>query len=350
MAEFQGLIHASNSQVADLRTCLGGIETATAASRRNDNAAVVAAMQAVADACRRAQAATEPIDPTVRFAFNFPDPFVVASGGAYFAYATNSAGGAIQLLSSTDLVSWALAGTALARVPTWAVPGNTWAPSVLARPNGWVLYYAVRDRASGRQCISAATGPGPAGPFVDVSSEPLVCELGEGGSIDPSPFVAPDGQAYLLWKSEGETAGGQATLRSQQLTADGLGFTGAPATLVVPDQRWEGHTVEGPSMVATSVGYVLLYSANRWETAAYAVGAAICDTPIGPCAKVPGPVLASSGAMTGPGGAEAFVDREGRIRVAFHAWQGNEIGHPNSRYLHIGTLWAIPGTVAISVE
>lgn len=327
---------AITGQVGDLRACVGGVAGATAA--RGDTGAVIAAMQAVADPCRRAQAATGAVDPTARFPYDFPDPYVAGSGSGYYAYATNSAGGAVQLLRSGDLQTWAFAGTALDGVPGWAVPGATWAPSVLDRGSHWVLYYAVRHAESGRQCISAATSAGPEGPFVDRSAGPLVCELGEGGSIDPSPFVAGDGSAYLLWKAEGETAGGSAALRAQALTGDGLSLSGPVGTLATVDQGWEGRTVEGPSMVATSAGLVLLYSANRWDSAGYGVGAAWCDGPLGPCTKQGGPVLATSGPMVGPGGAEAFVDHRGAVRVAFHAWQGDDVGYPNDRLLHVGTL------------
>jgi hypothetical protein len=349
LEELRAMIATSTTQIGELRTCLDGVSAAGRAAGRGDTAGAIAALQGVADACRAAEAATEQIDPTVRFAYDFPDPFVVAADGGYYAYATNSAGGAVQLLRSTDLRSWAFAGTALSGVPGWAVPGATWAPSVLRRPGGWVLYYAVRDRASGRQCISAASAAGPTGPFVDDSAGPLVCELDQGGSIDASPFVAPDGAATLLWKSEGETAGGGATLRAAPLAADGRSLTGPSVVLLGVSQGWEGRTVEGPSMAATPAGFVLLYSANRWDTGSYAVGAATCSSPLGPCTKVAGPILATDGPMVGPGGAEAFVDAAGAVRVAFHAWQSDDVGYPEHRYLHIGRL-VTAGGIGIEVQ
>jgi hypothetical protein len=342
------IISTSAGQAEDLRRCLGGIAEAAAASRRGDTPAVVWIMQSVADHCRRARAAIG--STSGRFPYDFPDPFVLTTADGYYAYATNSAGGAIQLLRSSDLMAWSFAGIALSSVPAWAVPGATWAPSVLARGDRFVLFYAVRHRESGRQCISVASGGSPAGPFLDASTGPLVCELDDGGSIDPSPVVAPDGTAYLLWKAEGETAGGRATLRGRRLAADGLTLVGATATLLGVDQAWEGRTVEGPSMVPAGGSFLLLYSANRWDSASYAVGAARCDTPLGPCRKVPGPVLATSGTMTGPGGAEVFLDREGRRRVAFHAWDGDAIGYPDSRFLHIGSVTDAGSRVTVSVD
>jgi hypothetical protein len=347
--ELRAIILTTTGQIDALRTCVAGVARARADIDGGRFDAAVASLQAVVDACRAARAATGTIDPTVRFPFDFPDPYVVHAGDGYFAYATNSAGGAVQLLRSADLQAWSFAGVALDRVPAWAVPGATWAPSVVRRGGGWVLYYAVRERVSGRQCISAATAAGPAGPFVDGSRGPMVCELDQGGSIDTSPFVAPDGSAYLLWKSEGETAGGSATLRGAPLAADGRSLAGVSVTLLGVSQGWEGRTVEAPSMAATPAGFVLLYSANRWDSARYAVGAATCSSPLGPCRKVPGPILASSGAMVGPGGAEAFVDAGGAVRVAFHAWQGEDVGYPEHRYLHIGRL-VTDGGITVAVE
>ena len=57
---------------------------------------------------------------------------------------------------------------------------------------------------SSAMCISRATSANPAGPFVDDSSSAFVCPLAQGGAIDPSVFVAPDGTPWLLWKSDGD--------------------------------------------------------------------------------------------------------------------------------------------------
>lgn len=347
--ELRAIIATATGQIGDLQTCLFGVSAASGAAAEGDTAGATGALQTVAGACRRADAASGAVDPGVRFPYDFADPFVVAADGGYYAYATNSVGGSVQLLRSEDLVTWAFAGTALERVASWGRPGATWAPSVLARPGGWVLYYTVRDRASGRQCISRATAAGPTGPFVDSSAGPIVCELDQGGSIDPSPFVAPDGSATLLWKAEGETNGGSATLRAAPLSPDGLALAGPVSVLTGIDQRWEGRTIEGPSMVANGGGFLLLYSANRWDSADYAVGAAACTTPLGPCTKLPGPILSTSGAMVGPGGAEVFVDAAGTARVAFHAWQGDAVGYPEHRYLHIGRL-VTSGGLRIEVQ
>ncbi len=73
----------------------------------------------------------------------------------------------------------------------------------------------------GAQCISIATAASPAQQFVDHSSAPLICQVPGGGSIDPSPFVSPNGERFLMGKSNVD---GAATLLARKMAADGLSF------------------------------------------------------------------------------------------------------------------------------
>jgi hypothetical protein len=334
LADLRAQIELRGIAIADLQRCVDGVMAAAAAVQAGDHDGAVAQLDAVTDACRRADAAAA----RAAFPFDFPDPFVVVDQGRYFAFATNSAGGAIQVISSTDLRDWRWESGALRAVASWGVPGATWAPSVLRRGDRWLLFYAVRHAASGQQCISVASAAGVGGPYLDASSGPLVCDVDRGGSIDPSPFVAGDGRAYLVWKAEGETVGGVPEIRSQRLRDDGLVTDGQPSVLLAGASGWEGVTIEAPSMVATGAGLVLLYSGNSWNRSTYAVGAARCDSPLGPCQRGSQPVLRTTESAVGPGGAEVFVDRSGALRVAFHAWSEGRVGYPHPRFLHIGSL------------
>ena len=40
------------------------------------------------------------------YPFDFPDPFVLMVGGTYYAYATNSVEGNIQIIQSSDRTHW----------------------------------------------------------------------------------------------------------------------------------------------------------------------------------------------------------------------------------------------------
>jgi len=216
---------------------------------------------------------------------------------------------------------------------------------VLTRPGRHVLYYSVRHRASGRQCISRAVASRPEGPFLDGSSGPLVCQLDRGGSIDPSTFVDGDGRAYLLWKSEDETVGGRATLWAAPLSADGLSLAGRPSALLRAEQAWEHGTVEGPAMVRAGGAVHLLYSGSSWNRADYGVAHARCDGPLGPCRRsAGGPFLRTLGDAVGAGGAEVLRARGGRSWLVFHAWTAPHVGFPNRRTLRMAAL-SFPGSV-----
>ncbi len=253
------------------------------------------------------------------YARDFPDPFVILVDGRYYAYATQSGSTNLQAMSSTDLVDWTSPSEALPVLPGWARRGATWAPGVLSREDRWVLYYTARHRASGRQCISTAVADRPEGPFVDTSSEPFICQLDRGGSIDASPFVDEDGTAYLYWKSDDNALHRSTSLWGQQLAPDGLSLVG-PTLQVEQDQPWESPLIEGPAMVkdrasGAAGAYHLFYGGNWWESASAAIGYAVCETALGPCQKATtaGPWMASSSALAGPGGPAFFTDAEGSL-------------------------------------
>jgi beta-xylosidase len=271
---------------------------------------------------------------------DFPDPFVLGSGPVYYAYSTQVGLTEVPTIRSNDLVHWQWVGDALAHLPAWATWGDLWAPAVLSRGATFVMYYTTHDSATDRQCLSRAVSPVPQGPFVDSSTAPLVCQTDRGGSIDPSPIVDGDGTPYLQWQSEGTLNGEPPRIWSQQLTADGLNLVGQPSELIHQDQGWEFPIVEGPSMHRIADRYYLFYSANRWQTAAYAIGYAVCASLRGPCSKpTSAPLLASSGSLAGPGGPSVFTDVTGATKLAYHAWTQPDVGYPQgARRLHISTL------------
>lgn len=272
---------------------------------------------------------------------DFPDPFVLDAGGVFYAFATQSGLTQVPVLRSLDLESWEPAGDALQQLPAWATWGYVWAPSVLARPAGYVLYYTTRHSSTGLQCLSRAVSVLPEGPYVDASAGPIVCQTDRGGSIDPSPFVDADGTPWLLWKSEGTLHGEPTRLWSQRLSDDGLGLVGpGPSELLRTEDPWEGPIIEGPALVLDGGRYHLLFSGNRWETAAYGVGHAVCAGPAGPCHRVErAPVLRTGVAEAGPGSPEVFRDRTGALVLAYHAWTPPHVGYPaGARRLHLASV------------
>ena len=321
----------------------------------------LAAAQALVGGC----AASEDQPPRASVSYppvfraDFPDPFILEHEGRYLAYATNTGGANVQMASSTNLASWQILWDertpsrlhdAMPVLPSWAKAGFTWAPEVLRTPGGFVLYFTARHAASGLQCIGAASSHDPRGPFTSQAAEPLVCQYELGGTIDASPFRAPDEQLYLYFKNDGNNPGFNkpTELFAQRLSPDGLSLVGNPVSLSRNDKPWEGRVVEAPTMVAREGSYVLFFSANDYawhdtqRVSSYALGYATCEGPLGPCVDAPNnPFLASTSqpCLSGPGHQTVFRS-EGRELLAFHSWAATAECRPakRGRFMHLVQL------------
>jgi beta-xylosidase len=329
-------VHAllQGANIGSLQTCLGGVQNALGQISSNNNAQAAKDISAVSGPCSALDGGAT---AGLVYPFDFPDPSVILVGQTYYAYATNSVAGNIQIIASSDLKNWTAIGNALPNLPTWARPHYTWAPGVAMIGGGFVLYYAA-DEGSGKECISVATATKPQGPFVDRSTRPLECQRALGGSIDPASFIDPNGGLFLLWKSGGP---GSSKIWSEQLDQTGTAFAvgATPSVLLTPRQPWEAGTVEAPDLVVSGARYFLFFSGNNWDGANYAVGVATCSGPLGPCRDTsPVPILSSGPGLAGPGGESVFADTAGTYRIAFHAWVPGAVGFPNSRDLYIRRL------------
>ena len=323
------------SAITTLQACLGGVANAYQQIRGSNNNQAAQDISAVSGPCLSLDGGST--DGLV-YPFDFPDPDIILVGSTYYAYATNSVAGNIQIAESTDLVHWSTVGNALPSLPKWAHPDATWAPGVAMIGGNFLLYYTavVAGPGGGEECISVASAPQPQGPFIDSSTAPLECQPSLGGSIDPFPFIDTNGGIYLLWKSGGSNATDK--IWAEQLSANGLTFapTTSPVPLMAPDQGWEGGTVEAPDMVTFGGRYFLFFSGNDWSSADYAVGVATCASPLGPCTdSSTAPLLASGPGAEGPGGESVFAGTGGTYWIAFHAYIPGAVGYPNSRDLFI---------------
>jgi beta-xylosidase len=270
---------------------------------------------------------------------DFPDPQVVAVDNGYLAFATNGALGNVQTLKSADLVSWEQVGDALPSLPAWTSPGKVWAPEVAVHASDrYVMYYTTSDDASGRQCIGAAVASQAAGPYVDKSPKPLICQVDEGGSIDASPFQDSSGRRWLYWKNDGNAIGVDTWIYVSALSADGMSLVGPTHRLIKQTLPWEGNLVEAPYMVERKGEFHLFYSANAYDKETYAVGHALCATPTGPCTKSGDPILSSSDDAAGPGHNMVLV-KDNRYWVVYHAWDPTAVGlNPPGRTLWLSEL------------
>ena len=282
-----------------------------------------------------------PIDPIRRVLRDHADPFLLIDNGRAFVYATRTATHRLPVTYGLD-TGEVITIDALPQVASWSNDFFIWAPSVVRIADGYVLYYTTRHVETGRQCISRAAGRSPAGPFLDTSVRPLVCQHNAGGSIDPSVVSDPQGNLHLLYKNDGNCCGLPVSLFSQPLRADGMQLAGNASELVSADRWWDGGLIEGPTMVALPNGkYLLSYSANRFGSANYATGFAICDTVSGPCEKFTGAWDPNEKNLVGIGGLElSQLPGTTDIAMIYHGWPHRRVGVDRFRSTRIGRVVA----------
>ncbi len=255
------------------------------------------------------------------------DPVLYVFEGRYFLYTSGQPGSPtinVPVSSATGFTTWTPVTDALPILPPWAVPGFTWAPDVHRFGSTYVLYFTavVRGSSPAMECIGDATSSAPDGPFT-VKSDPFICQRDQGGSIDPRVFTDSNGANWMLWKSDQNIAGATTPTKmwSQPLSADGLSLIGTAADLMQPDEAWQGTIVEAPDMVEIDGTYWVFYSGNWFNHDDYAIGAARCTGPAGPCADTSTvPLLGSNDQGQGPGEASVFENRSG-VWLLYSPWR-----------------------------
>jgi beta-xylosidase len=307
---------------------------------------VMDATSALAGPQRPAPVGSDPFVAGKPYHGDFPDPTVWRVGRRYYAASTTVAALNLPVITSTDLRTWTAAPAsdpahpapydAMPSPARWTQKRATrtgrawaasWAPSVaqitIRRPRAtfWAAAYSV-PRADGKRCISVARSRSPLGPFVDPSAAPLSC--GTYGAIDPQIFIDRTG-VWMLLKVEGHPD--RIWVRRLNGSASGFAPGSAFYPLLAPKLPWEGVVVENPAMIRFHKKLYLFYSANGFGSTRYATGYATCRKVTGPCKRM-GRLLASGPYFAGPGGAMAFIDTVGHLRLAYHAWQPGNVGYP----------------------
>ena len=256
---------------------------------------------------------------------NFPDPDVLRVDDTYYAYATEDNAKNVQIAESTDLQNWTVLNEdAMPDLPSWVIPGKTWAPEVTEVSEGnYVLYFTATNFDPALQCIGVATATSPVGPFEVQGEGMLVCPEDEGGAIDASTFTDDDGGLHLVWKNDGNCCGLDTWIQTAPLSADGLTLSGEPQKLIKQTLEWEGDLVEAPTIVPRESGYALLYSSNSYGDDRYNVGVATAPTLEGPWEKRDEPILSTESSefrYLGPGGQDMVTGPEGQDYLIFHGW------------------------------
>ncbi len=263
---------------------------------------------------------------------DFPDPTVVRVGGEYWATATNhgSQQPVFQLLRSRDLVNWQIAGAVFPRPPRWATD-SWWAPSLVSRRDGLVLYYSAKRRGREGRCIGVAATRRPQGPWRDRG--PVLCRPGD--PIDPATVEDRRGRLFLVYKSQG-------AIRAVALSRGGDSVRGRSRVLLTATQAWEQGLVEAPVILRRGGSYFLLYSgaACCGRPCNYGLGVARARSPLGPYRKPRiNPILGSSRAWRCPGHAGAVQDARGRTWLLYHAYPRRGLGYVGRELLLDRLRW-----------
>lgn len=277
---------------------------------------------------------------------NFADPFVLIDGTEVYAYATNVQGANIPVSRSVSSDTAEYLGDAMPDLATWTKPGAVWAPSVYRRADGtYVMLYDSIYGITNHQCVGRAVSSSPTGPFVDDSTEPLMCPLDLGGAIDAS-MVTIDGQPHLVYKADGNCCDLPTSIWTAPLSDDLLSVAGEPTQVLTADQKWEDGVVEGPEMAEIDGTLFLFYSGNDWATEHYAIGYAVCESVTGPCSKpLDQPLHASTADAKGPGGQTVVIGGD-TVALGYHAWLPGKVNtRTGERRLYLGEVTVADGLV-----
>jgi len=257
------------------------------------------------------------------------DPYILLDGDTYYAYGTHSANG-IEVWTSDDLTVWEKRGLALNKANTtedrWF-----WAPEVYRKNGKYYMYYSANEH------LYVATSDSPLGPFVQEGSYQMSKAIGSEKCIDSHVFFDDDGKAYCffvrftdgncIWMCE---------LEDDYITPK-VSTLKKCFAVSLPWENKLGRVCEGPNMVKSYNKYFLTYSANDYNSQDYAVGCATATSLSDPLwQKYQTPLLCRVEDLVGTGHHTIFTDKEGKLRIAFHAH--NSTTQVHDRLMYIGTM------------
>jgi beta-xylosidase len=251
--------------------------------------------------------------------------------GTYYAYGTYSQDG-IAVFVSDDLHHWRVPegvqdGLALNKKDVWA-DRWFWAPEVYYVKGKFYMYYSADSH------ICVASSDSPLGPFTQEIQKPMI----EGEKcIDNSLFIDDNGKPYLFFDRFNDGLNiWVAELEDNLVDIK----TGTMHPCIHVSQDWEKvwpRVNEGPFVIRHNGIYYMTYSANHYQSPFYGVGVATATNITGPWTKYGGnPILQKPGKLVGVGHSAMFTDKEGRLRIVFHAHNSNSEVHP--RHMYISTV------------
>lgn len=294
----------------------------------------------------------------------FGDPFILAaSDGKYYMYGTTEGLAGFKTYSSSDMVDWKDEGPVYigATPESWTVD-CFWAPEVYERDGKYYLWYSANWKHNPTNegenfKIGVAVADNPKGPFKEMNGGPV---FDPGYPIIDANLYYDDenGKVYLYysrccyknpvqsevadwakqqgWYDEIE----ESWVYGVELKPDYSGVIGEPVLLLRPpvsmadkQAEWESRSVtskevnrrwtEGSFLFKKNDTYYIMYSANFFGGANYAVGYATSKSPLGPFVKADNnPVLQKNieqgGIVTGTGHNMVLSLEDGQMYCVYH--------------------------------
>lgn len=270
------------------------------------------------------------------------DPYILLENGKYYAYGTHDANG-IRCYSSDDLRTWKDEGLALSKTYTTEQQWF-WAPEVYHVNGHYIMYFSANEH------LFAATADSPKGPFKQVGSYQMEKLIGNEKCIDSHVFFDDNGKAYVFFVrfTDGNCIW-QAELEDDYITPK----VGTLRKCFAVSQSWEdkmGRVNEGPNVIKIGRRYFLTYSGNDYRSQDYGVGyATTANIATGTWGKYAGnPILCRFDDLVGTGHHSLFYDKEGILRIVFHAHESKE--KVGNRLMYIGTISANSTRLTMSNE
>ncbi len=327
------------ASIGTLENCLGGVQSSFQQIATGNNTLAAEDISASSAACLSLAGGTS---GGLVYPFDFPDPDVILVGGTYFAYATNSVAGNIQIIESTNLTNWNVVGNALPALPS------------LGRPKCDVGTGGGPDRGRLSPLLRGGRGRSGRGRGVHL-----------GGDRRPTPGTL---HRSVLCSSRVPTVVGRlhrpvSVHRHRRKRVPGVEVQRRDRTShdLVRAARPERHRVRRqchPVAVArpqSSVGggsrrgsrprhqrgalFPVLFGQQLEQRRLRGRGCHLHRVRLGPCTKpLSQPILSSSSSVQGPGGESVFTDASGSYWVAFDGWIAGAVGYPHSRDLFLRRL------------
>lgn len=297
--------------------------------------------------CKKGELSDQPLtdNPEQIVKVPFGDPFIMLWEGIYYAYGTNANDG-IAVFTSTDLQTWnipegAAAGLALNKAHVWSDKWF-WAPEVYAVNGKFYMYYSANEH------ICVATSDSPLGPFSQDIKKPMID--GE-KCIDNSLFIDDDGKPYLFFDRFNDGLNiWVAELEDDLITLK----TETMKKCINVSQPWEKvwpRVNEGAFVLKHKGLYYMTYSANSYESQFYGIGVATATNINGPWEKYEdNPIMQKPGELVGIGHSAMFTDKNGKLRIVFHAHNSKTNIHPRHMYISTVTFEDINGTDKMVID